>query len=85
VRHWSPPTRTDLRTVGLHVAAPARRAAIIALVLWKAMNASRSVPPPATRRTPPAGRARASGPDDDPDFLRQLDEKVKRRDDPPAV
>jgi hypothetical protein len=25
-----------------------------------------------------------SGPDDDPDFLRQLDEKVRRRDDPPA-
>lgn len=61
-------------------------AAIIAMVLWKAMNASRSETPPLTRR-PPQGpvRPHASGPDDDPDFLRQLDEKVKRRDDPPAV
>jgi hypothetical protein len=62
-------------------------AAIIALVLWKAMNASRSAAPPIARRpqSPGASRPRASGPDDDPDFLRQLDEKVKRRDDPPAV
>ena len=62
-------------------------AAIIALVLWKAMNASRSDAPPAVRRPPSVGttRSRVSGPDDDPDFLRQLDEKVKRRDDPPAV
>ena len=61
-------------------------AAIIAMVLWKAMNASRAENPPLNRR-PPQGptRSRASGPDDDPDFLRQLDEKVKRRDDPPAV
>jgi hypothetical protein len=61
-------------------------AAIIALVLWKAMNASRSDTPPLSHRPAQgAGRSRASGPDDDPDFLRQLDEKVKRRDDPPAV
>ena len=61
-------------------------AAIIALVLWKAMNSSRSSTPPPVGRTPQQGiRPRASGPDDDPDFLRQLDEKVKRRDDPPAV
>ena len=64
-------------------------AAIIALVLWKAMNSSRSeAPPPAVgRRQQPQGptRPRVSGPDDDPDFLRQLDEKVKRRDDPPTV
>ena len=59
-------------------------AAIIALVLWKAMNASRSVAPPPARR-PTSGARRASGPDDDPEFLRQLDEKVKRRDDPPAL
>ena len=61
-------------------------AAIIALVLWKAMNSSRSTAPPVARR-PQSGsnRPRVSGPDDDPDFLRQLDEKVKRRDDPPAV
>jgi hypothetical protein len=62
-------------------------AAIIALVLWKAMNASRSDAPPVARRpqSPGPGRPLVSGPDDDPDFLRQLDEKVKRRDDPPTV
>jgi hypothetical protein len=62
-------------------------AAIIALVLWKAMNAARSDTPPVVRRPPSVGtaRRRASGPDDDPDFLRQLDEKVKRRDDPPTA
>ena len=61
-------------------------AAIIALVLWKAMNSSRGVAPPPTRRAPQQGpRPRVSGPDDDPEFLRQLDERVKRRDDPPAV
>ena len=62
-------------------------AAIIALVLWKAMNSSRSDAPPVARRPQPpgAGRPRVSGPDDDPDFLRHLDEKVKRRDDPPTV
>lgn len=59
-------------------------AAIIALVLWKAMNASRTEAPPQVRR-PPQARPRVSGPDDDPDFLRQLDERVKRRDDPPTV
>jgi hypothetical protein len=62
-------------------------AAIIAVVLWKAMNASRSdAPPPAVRPGRPGlPRTRVSGPDDDPDFLRQLDERVKRRDDPPAT
>ena len=63
-------------------------AAIIALVLWKAMNASRAdTPPPPTVRRPTRGavRPRVSGPDDDPDFLRKLDERVRRRDDPPAV
>jgi len=62
-------------------------AAIIALVLWKAMNSSRSDAAAAPRRpqSPGTNRQRVSGPDDDPDFLRQLDEKVKRRDDPPTV
>ena len=62
-------------------------AAIIALVLWKAMNASRGETPPVVGRPhhPGPSRHRVSGPDDDPDFLRKLDERVKRRDDPPAV
>ena len=60
-------------------------AAVIALVLWKAMNASNrsEVAPP---RTPaPPTPPRVSGPDDDPEFLRQLDERVRRRDEPPSA
>ncbi|HET6259607.1 hypothetical protein [Pseudonocardia sp.] len=61
-------------------------AAIIALVLWKAMSAGGpQVPQPPRRPNTGSGRPRVSGPDDDPDFLRQLDEKVKRRDDPPGA
>jgi hypothetical protein len=62
-------------------------AAIIAMVLWKAMNAVRRAVPPVASRPQSSGSTRApvSGPDDDPDFLRQLDERVKRRDDPPSV
>lgn len=57
-------------------------AAVIALVLWRAMNtATGDVAETPTR---PLVRPRASGPDDDPEFLRQLDEKVRRRDDPLA-
>jgi hypothetical protein len=62
-------------------------AAIIALVLWKAMN-SGAVEFPQPQRRPvvgPSRQARVSGPDDDPDFLRQLDEKVRRRDEPPSA
>lgn len=61
-------------------------AAVIALVLWKAMNTAQTEggPPPSRRPTAGPTRPRASGPDDDPDFLRQLDEKVRRREDPPA-
>lgn len=58
-------------------------AAVIALVLWKAM-AARTEPSSGGAPRGPV-RSRASGPDDDPDFLRKLDERVKRRDDPPAV
>ena len=59
-------------------------AAIIALVLWKAMN-SGAVEFPQPPLTPGPSRApRVSGPDDDPDFLRQLDEKVRKRDEPPG-
>ena len=60
-------------------------AAIIALVLWKAMNSVRGeAPPAAERQVPGPSRPRVSGPDDDPDFLRQLDERVRRQNDPPA-
>jgi hypothetical protein len=61
-------------------------AAVIALVLWKAMSTSSSqVLQPPRRPMMGSGRPRVSGPDDDPDFLRQLDEKVRRRDDPPGA
>ena len=69
-------------------------AAIIALVLWRAMNtggntggAIGAIDFPKPPRRPIAGPARrpVSGPDDDPDFLRQLDEKVRRRDEPPGT
>lgn len=60
-------------------------AAVIALVLWKAMSTVRGDAPLAGERPVPGpARPRVSGPDDDPDFLRQLDERVKRQDDPPA-
>jgi hypothetical protein len=55
-------------------------AAVIALVLWRAMNTAQGDAPEAPVR--PAARTRASGPDDDPEFLRQLGERVRRRDDP---
>jgi hypothetical protein len=62
-------------------------AAVIALVLWRAMNTAGAQLPrqDAGRPQAPPARRRVSGPDDDPDFLRQLDEKVKRRDDPPTA
>jgi hypothetical protein len=58
-------------------------AVLVAVVLWRTMSASRGgLPPgPPGREAPPR---RVSGPDDDPDFLRQLDERVQRGDDPPA-
>ena len=61
-------------------------AAVIALVLWKAMNTAQGESPaePPARRPDPTTRPRVSGPDDDPEFLRQLDERVRRREDPPA-
>lgn len=59
-------------------------AAVIALVLWKAMNTAQSEPPAPPVRRPPTVRPRVTGPDDDPVFLRQLDEHVRRREDPPA-
>ncbi|MCX6465381.1 MAG: hypothetical protein NTW05_17560 [Pseudonocardiales bacterium] len=60
-------------------------AVLVAVVLWRAMSAGQgqergSFGPP-RREVPPR---RVSGPDDDPDFLRQLDERVRRPEDPPA-
>jgi len=61
-------------------------AAIVALVLWKAMNTVRADgPSPARGATTRPARPRVYGPDDDPDFLRKLGENLKRRDDPPAA
>lgn len=60
-------------------------AAIVALVLWKAMGTVRADgpdPSAAPRRPIPP---RVSGPDDDPDFLRQLGEKLRRKEDPPGT
>lgn len=59
-------------------------AVVIALVLWKAMSSVRGEAPLAPRQEVSPARPRVSGPDDDPEFLRQLEEKVRRRDDPPA-
>lgn len=61
-------------------------AAVIALVLWRAMNTAgaETEPQPGRPQAPPP-RSRVSGPDDDPDFLRQLDERVKRQNDPPSA
>jgi hypothetical protein len=62
-------------------------AAVIALVLWRAMNTASRADAALPPRRPPAGPTppRVSGPDDDPDFLRQLDERVRRRDEPPPA
>jgi hypothetical protein len=52
-------------------------AAIVGVVLWKAMTGQSSRP---------AGRSstRRSAPDDDPEFLRQLSERLRREgEDPP--
>jgi hypothetical protein len=62
-------------------------AAVIALVLWKAMNTASRAEGQRPQRRPPARPVppTVSGPDDDPEFLRQLDEKVRRRDEPPSA
>ena len=57
-------------------------AAIIALVLWKAMNSGAVELPQPPRRGPVTGPGRAprvSGPDDDPEFLRRLGPEGKPR------
>lgn len=57
-------------------------AAVIALVLWRAMNTGTGDVTEVPAR--PLVRPRVNGPDDDPDFLRQLDERARRQDEPPA-
>ena len=59
-------------------------AAVVALVLWRAMNVQDPADDPPSRRLERATRSRTTGPDDDPDFLRELGERVRRRDDPPV-
>lgn len=62
-------------------------AAVIALLVWRAMNAERATVSgnnPRPTSTPPSP-PRATGPDDDPEFLRSLDESLRKRDDPPAA
>ncbi|SHL14766.1 hypothetical protein SAMN05443637_11962 [Pseudonocardia thermophila] len=60
-------------------------AAIVALVLWRAMHSARAgiaEPPPRRQATGPVRRI--AGPDDDPEFLRRLAEQVRRQqNDPP--
>lgn len=58
-------------------------AALVAVVLWKTMSTGQDRPPfgPGGRDTTPR---RVTGPDDDPEFLRRLDERTRRHEDPPA-
>lgn len=58
-------------------------AALVAFVLWRTMSQGEGrgpLGPPSTRPEPP----RVTGPDDDPEFLRKLDERARGREDPPA-
>jgi hypothetical protein len=58
-------------------------AAVIAFLLWRAMNSDRAEIPRGTSapRASDAPRApRPTGPDDDPDFLRSLDTDLRRPD-----
>lgn len=65
-------------------------AAVVAVLLVRTLRSEQMV----TDRRPrpefpwstgqkPERRSRSTGPDDDPDFLRQLDEKVRNDEDPP--
>lgn len=61
-------------------------AAIVALVLWKAMHTVRADGPnPAAGSAGRSARPRVYGPDDDPDFLRKLGENLKRGEEPPPA
>jgi hypothetical protein len=66
-------------------------AAVIAFLLWRAMNGERAEIPRGSSAPRASGTPRAprpTGPDDDPDFLRSLDEDLRRPDEgeepPPA-
>lgn len=59
-------------------------AVVVAVVLWKAMNSVRADGPAPTEAPRRPTRPRVSGPDDDPDFLRQIDEKLRREEPPPT-
>lgn len=64
-------------------------AAVVALLLVRALRSEQVVSERLPRPELPwmtgqkPQRPRAAGPDDDPDFLRELDEKVRNQDDPP--
>ncbi|SFM57497.1 hypothetical protein SAMN05216207_1001146 [Pseudonocardia ammonioxydans] len=64
-------------------------AAVVAVLLVRALRSEQMVAERLPRpELPWAGgqkpeRPRAAGPDDDPDFLRELDEKVRNQEDPP--
>lgn len=61
---------------------------LVGSLVWLAVRWSRRTAyadlsdAPSTRRP---GRLRSSAPDDDPDFLRRLDEERRRNDGPPAA
>lgn len=64
-------------------------AAVVAVLLVRTLRSEQMVSDPSTRPELPwttgqrTERPRATGPDDDPDFLRELDEQVRNQDDPP--
>ncbi|MFP5069431.1 hypothetical protein ACLFMI_07175 [Pseudonocardia nantongensis] len=64
-------------------------AAIVAVLLVRTLRAEQMVSDPGSRPELPwssgqrTEKPRTTGPDDDPDFLRELDEKVRNQDEPP--
>lgn len=66
-------------------------AAVFAVVLWRTLKSEQMVSDPSQRPElpwatgPRPSRPRASGPDDDPEFLKKLDEKVRGPEDPPPA
>lgn len=65
-------------------------AAVVAVLLVRTLRSEQmAASDPAARPElpwisgPKPSRSRTTGPDDDPEFLRELDEKVRNQDDPP--